>query len=353
MNRNYIHLTSEERDIIAVLRAQGKKPSEIANILGRNKSTICRELKRNRSPIYNVYLSSKAHKRAAKRKSNAAYRPRLKNKILMDYVIKKLYLGWTPEQIAGRLPKELPGQSISHEAIYQFIYNRETLKYIDFRRCLSRHHRKRLPRRHSRKHRKLHIPQRVPIAERPVYVNERQDPGHWEVDTMISRQSAPALCVALERFSRKVHIAKLVEKTARELRIALNLRLSRYPEYMRKTITYDNGSENVQHTLVNRVLGTKSYFCEPYHSWEKGSVENTVGLVRRILPKKTDFLCRNGNLCAEYALCHYFFEELVNCIFGIKGCKRLVQNIKNGGGIKKLVFHGHTMMLIETMNTNM
>lgn len=289
MKNQYRQIASEERNIIAVLRAQDKKPGEIAQFLGRNKSTIYRELKRNKSPVYNVYLSHLAHERATKRKKQAAQRPRLKNEKIIAYIIAKLQFGWSPEQIAGRMPQDLPGYSISHEAIYQFIYNRETLKYIDFRRCLSRHHRKRLPRRHSRKHRKLHIPQRVPIAERPVYVNERQEPGHWEVDTMISRQSAPALCVALERLSRKVHIAKLAEKTARELRIALNLRLSRYPEYMRKTITYDNGSENVQHTLVNRVLGTTSYFCEPYHSWEKGSVENTAGLVRRILPKKTDF----------------------------------------------------------------
>ena len=168
MKKKYTQLTSEERDMIAVLRAEGKKLSEIAQIVGRNKSTICRELTRNKSPIYNSYLSARAHERAVKRKSEAAQRPRLKNKVLMAYVIKKLHLGWSPEQITGSLPHELPDHAISHEAIYQFIYDKQTLSVMDLRPCLPRRHRKRLPYGHSRKHRKLHIPQRVSIKERPV-----------------------------------------------------------------------------------------------------------------------------------------------------------------------------------------
>jgi IS30 family transposase len=289
MDNKYTQLTSEERDRIAVLRAQDKKSSEIAKILGRNKSTICRELTRNKSSTYNVYLSHKAHERAVKRKTNAAKRPRLKNMVIMNYVIEKLHLGWTPEQIAGRIPQELPGQTISHEAIYQFIYDKATLCDRDLRPCLPRRHRKRLPRGHSRKHRKLHIPQRVSIKERPVHINERLEFGHWEVDTMISRQNSSSLAVALERLSRHLHIAKLPAKSARSLRISLNRRLGSHPTHLRKSITYDNGSENVEHVLVNKTLGTQSYFCEPYRSWEKGSVENAISLIRRFLPKKTDF----------------------------------------------------------------
>jgi len=289
MDRKYTQLTSEERDRIAVLRARGNKPSEIAKILGRNKSTVCRELTRNKSSTYNVYLSHRAHERAVKRKSKAAQRPRLKNKVIMDYVIKKLHLGWTPEQIAGRITQELPGQSVSHEAIYQFIYDKETLRDMDLRSCLPRRHRKRLPRGHSRKHHKLHIPQRVSIKERPVYINERLEFGHWEVDTVISRQSSSSLAVALERLSRRLHIAKLKAKSARSLRISLNRRLGIHPTHLRKSITYDNGSENVEHVLVNKTLGTQSFFCEPYRSWEKGSVENAISLIRRFLPKKTNF----------------------------------------------------------------
>lgn len=289
MNKTYIQLTSEERDRIAVLRAQGKHSSDIARILGRNKSTICRELKRNKSPVYGIYLSHKAHERAAKRKYEAALRPRLKDSALMDYVIKKLRLRWSPEQIAGRIAQELPGQAISHEAIYQFIYDRQTLKEMDLRPLLPRRHRKRLPHGHSRKHRKLHIPQRVSINERPAAINERLEYGHWEADTMIARQSVSSLGIALERLSRRMHIAKLPAQTARNLRTALNRRLGRHPKHLRKSITYDNGAENVEHMLTNKVLGTKSYFCEPYHSWEKGAVENGLSLIRRFLPKKTNF----------------------------------------------------------------
>jgi IS30 family transposase len=289
MDRKYTQLTIEERDRIAVLRAQDKKSSEIAKILGRNKSTICRELTRNKSSTYNVYLSHRAHERAVKRKTKAAQRPRLKNTVIMNYVITKLRLGWTPEQIAGRIPQELPGQTISHEAIYQFIYDKETLSNIDLRSYLPRRHRKRLPRGHSRKHRKLHIPQRISIKERPVHISERLEFGHWEVDTVISRQSASSLAVALERLSRRLHIAKLPAKSARNLRISLNRRLGSHPTHLRKSITYDNGSENVEHGLVNKTLGTQSYFCEPYRSWEKGSVEHAISLIRRFLPKKTNF----------------------------------------------------------------
>lgn len=289
MNRNYIQLTSEERDIIAVLRAQGKRISEIARIVGRHKSTICRELQRNKSPIYNVYLSHRAQQRAVKRKKHAAHRPRLKNEKIMAYVIERLHLGWSPEQITGRISHEIPAHALSHEAIYQFIYHKETLTHMDLRPYLPRRHRKRLPRGHSRKHRNLHIPARVSISDRPAHINDRAEPGHWEVDTMVSRQSEASVGVALERLSRRVHIAKLVAKTSRELRMALTRRLSRHPHHMRRTITYDNGSENVEHLQINKTIGTQSYFCEPYHGWEKGSVEHAIGLIRRFLPKKTDF----------------------------------------------------------------
>ena len=106
---------------------------------------------------------------------------------------------------------------------------------------------------------------------------------------MISRQSKKALAVSLERTSRMIHIDKLTAKRSRRLVKAITGRLNRYPKELRRTITYDNGKENVEHERINEILGTKSYFCNPYHSWEKGSVEHAIGLVRRFLPKKTDF----------------------------------------------------------------
>jgi len=139
-------------------------------------------------------------------------------------------------------------------------------KQYNLKHYLVRAHRLRKACGYSRKHAKSHIPQRV-------------QPGHWESDAIVSRKSKAAIAVMLERKSRKVRLAKLPAKTSRHFKNALTRRLSRYPKHMRKTITYDNGSENVQHMDINNVLGTQSYFCNPFHSWEKGSVENVIGLL--------------------------------------------------------------------------
>ena len=288
MKKPYKQIIQDERDLIAHLHAKGLTRSEIARQIGRNKSTISREIRRNGSGIYDVYLSHKAQTRAAMRKSESGQRPRLKNKRIRQYVIRKLKEGWSPEQISGKLKQLHPKMRISHEAIYQFVYDKETLKTMNLKTSLPRANRKRHPRGHSRKHKKLHIPRRVSIDQRPRYIDQRKEIGHWESDTMISRASKASLVVLLERKTRMTKLAKIKAKHARDVSNAINRRLSRLPNYARKTITYDNGSENVEHERTNKVLGTMSFFCNPYHSWEKGSVENMVGLVRRFLPKKTD-----------------------------------------------------------------
>lgn len=285
----YRHLSSEERDKIAVLRATGLKPGGIGKVLGRNKSTVSRELRRNRAPIYDVYLAHNAQKRAQKRKREAARRPRLKNSAIRQYAITRIMKGWSPEQISGRICLDHPGLNISHEAIYQYIYDPQNREEIDLVPYLARSHRRRKNRGQGKKHSKSHIPNRISIDERPEHIEQRKEPGHWEADTMISRQSKAAIAVATERTSRLVKVGKLDQKSASEFRKALNRQLIQYPQHMKQTITYDNGSENVEHEFVNKVLGTQSYFCHPYHSWERGTVENTIGLIRRFLPKKTNF----------------------------------------------------------------
>ena len=289
MKNTYKHLSCEERDKITILRAQGMSYYGISTAIGRDKSTISREINRNKTPVYNVYLPHKAHERAIERKQESGKRDRLKNPIIMTYVATKLKLCWSPEQISGRLPFEHPKQNISHEAIYQYIYDKENRKLCDLTIYLARANKKRRIRGHSSKHQKSHIPHRVSIDKRPSYIEKRVQPGHWEADTVISRQSKKAIAVILERSSRMLHIAKLSSKSSGKLKIAVKSCLSRHPKHMKRTITYDNGSENVEHQKINDTLGTKSYFCNPYHSWEKGSVENAAGLIRRFLPKKTDF----------------------------------------------------------------
>lgn len=304
-NKNkYNQLTSEERDKIAILRAQGKSLTLIASMIGRNKSTISRELRRNRAPVYNVYLPHKAHQRAITRKKSAGKRLRLKNHTIRTYVINKLQMKWSPELIAGTLPSDHPGLSISHEAVYQYIYDKHTRKQSDLTIHLVRNHKKRFAKGHSRKHRKSHIPYRISINERPKYIEKRVQPGHWEADCMVSRQSKSAIAVIVERKSRIIYLEKLFRKTSHLFSQAISSRLIDSPKHLRRTITYDNGSENVDHYKTNKELETKSYFCNPYHSWEKGSVENSIGLVRRFLPKKTDFakLSFQELSCIEYLL---------------------------------------------------
>ncbi len=286
---NYRHLSSEERDKVAILRAQGNSITKIAKMINRNKSTISRELRRNSSPTYDVYLPHKAQQRAKSRKQSAGKRQRLKDLTVRSFVITKLKLGWSPELIAGSLPLHYPKLSISHEAIYLYIYDKHIRRQHDLATYLIRSHKKRYNRGHSRKHKKSHIPNRISIEERPKYIEKRIQPGHWEADSMVSRQSKPAIAVMVERKSRFILLEKLLRKTSLNFSNAIHSRLIDYPRHLRRTITYDNGSENVDHEITNKLLSTKSFFCNPYHSWEKGSVENSIGLVRRFLPKKTDF----------------------------------------------------------------
>jgi IS30 family transposase len=213
----------------------------------------------------------------------------LKNPRIRHYVRCKLRHGWSPEQIAGRLPQDLPGLGISHEAIYQYVYHPMIRRQENLVPYLPRAHWKRQLKGHRHTHRDPHIPERISIRDRPSHIERRKQLGHWENDLIISRRSPVAVNILVERKSRLTKLAKVAHHTPHDTRCAITKLLSRYPKHARRSITYDNGHENLQHREVNAVLSTSSYFCEPYHSWEKGTVENTVGLVRRVFPKKTDF----------------------------------------------------------------
>ena len=290
--KKYSHLSLTERELISFHKAQGKSINDIGRLLNRSGSTISRELKRNAPPVNkNYYVGYRAHVRSKTRISNSHKRQKLKNDLIQDYVKKKLNLGWSPEQISGRLHLDHPGDSISYEAIYQYIYKeqRELIK------SLPRGHKRRQKRGHSKKHRNSHIPNRVSIEDRPEDINSRKEAGHWESDTLGSRLSKAALVVNVERKTRVTLISKIDYKTSFNTRDSIIRRLSALPQKLRQTITYDNGYENTLHDDVNKALQIKSYFCNPNASWEKGTVENTNGLIRRFFPKKTDFLIISEN----------------------------------------------------------
>lgn len=287
--QTYIQLSLRERDRIAVLRAQDCSVREIARRLRRDKGTISRELRRNRAPIYNAYGGGNAHKRAKARKRVAGRRPRLKSRWLRAYVRRHLKLGWSPEQIAGKLRKKCNGPHVSYEAIYQYIYLPSVRRQENLVPYLTRAHRRRQLKGHRHTHRDPHIPERISIHHRPRAAESRRQFGHWERDGMETRKGRSGLSVLVERKSRYVKIDKVPQRTARNVSTTTIRRLARYPRGMRRTLTYDNGKENVEHLRINQRLGSRSFFCEPYHSWEKGTVENTIGLVRRVLPKSTNF----------------------------------------------------------------
>lgn len=289
MERRYKQLSLEDRDRITELKAGGSSLRAIAGALGRSPSTIAREVGRNSSPAYALYMSHRANDRAARRKREAAGRPRLKDKETESYVREGLSMGWSPEQIAGRTGMDRPGLSISHEAIYQYIYHRGTEGREELIRCLRRGHRKRKPKGVGRKERRTKIPNRVPIEERPASVEARSRFGHWEGDSLVSRKSLAALNSLVERKSRLLFITRLPRKSAGQTSEAVIHRLGGLPERARRTLTLDNGTENARHEEITGAIGTRCFFARPYASWQRGTNEHMNGLVRWYFPKGTDF----------------------------------------------------------------
>ncbi len=283
MGTIYSHLNKTERRLIKLWRDQKLGIREIARRLGRDHSTISRELRRNLWCGRHYYFNQ-AQRFYEHRLRQRAVRFRLKSTLLRRYVQQKLKIGWTPELIAGRLKQCKSKHTICHESIYQYLYL-EAPEWIEY---LPRKHKTRRTKYPYRKHGER-IKNRVGIDNRPLEADSRDHPGHWESDTVVSSDRKAGLNVIVERRSRLVNISLMANKTAGETKKALIRRLSKHPNALVKTVTYDNGLENVLHQDINRKLGIKSYFCEPYHSWEKGSVEQVNGLIRRFFPKGTDF----------------------------------------------------------------
>jgi IS30 family transposase len=285
------HFSLADREEIAILLEHGESKAAVARKLGRHRSSIGREICRNSPPLNEVkYRANRAQIRADERKKESHKRERLANLLVRLYVEYHLVNdGWTPEEIAGRLPMDVIGLKTNYESIYRWIYaeRRDLIKH------LVRGHKQRHKRSNVKKSRIAKIPNRVDLSERPQHIEKRNRGGHWEVDTVVSRQSSACTAVLVERKSRFYLVLKMKDKTAKSMHRALVKALSKLPKKMRRTLTYDNGLENALHERTNCVLGTTSYFCTPYHSWEKGSVENRNGILRRYFPKKYNWNLTN------------------------------------------------------------
>jgi len=285
--KTYKQLGQKEREKIYQMKQRGMTQSAIAQKLGRDKSTIGRELRRNQHLKLRQYLPDTAERKANRRKAEGrklryvARQPALKMKI-----IRLLKLGWSPDLIAGRLQKEHEPY-LNHESIYQFIYSLEGRKQ-NLRRYLRRAHRIRR-KKNGRKHRKdIRIPNRVDITKRPKTVDKRLQFGHWEGDNVVYNRHRRALSTTAERKTRKVMIFRPRDLTAQAKAQATIRRYRTLPPAARRTMTYDNGLEAAAHETVTAATEMKFYFAKTYSSWQRGTNENRNGLVRFYLPRTID-----------------------------------------------------------------
>lgn len=283
----YHQLGQKERDRIFLLKKKGLTNTEIALMIGRDKSTIGRELRRNAHQKFNQYLPDTAMRKAEKRKGQGRkVRYVVKDASLKKKIIRLLKIGWSPDLIAGRIKRK--GEPyLNQESIYQFIYSLEGRK-MNLRQYLRRAHRIRR-KKNGRKHRKASkIPNRVDIAKRPKLVEKRQQFGHWEGDNVVYNRHRRALSTTVERKTRKVMIFRPRNQTAKAKAAATIRRYCSLPAEAKRTMTYDNGLEAASHEAVTAAIGMKFYFAKTYASWQRATNENRNGLVRFYLPKDTD-----------------------------------------------------------------
>ena len=296
--RTFKQLTLDDRIQIEIQYSCGKSLTEIAKHLGKgqNKSTLSREIHGAPRKGNGRYDAREANSRALERVKNRGKRERLKNEATREYTREKLKLGWSPEQVSIRIGIDLKKESISPEAIYQFIYaqiNRNGNGLVkkgceDWRPYLTRRH-KRRQRKGFRQGRKMMRPVYPSIEDRPKVVDRRKELGHWEDDCIVSKQSRVRLKTMNERVSGIILIRKMQDGTIQESNRAVASCMNTIPLAWRKTLTRDRGSENLGYKEIEERFNMQCFFAHAYCSQERGSNENGNGLIRRPYPKKTDF----------------------------------------------------------------
>ena len=290
MGTCYSHLTLDERIEIYHLLACGLSCRRIAAQIGRSASTVCRELRRNSRPTKQFaggYRPARAHHLAERRRRWDARFKMQRQPALRRLVRRRLAMGWSPEQIAGRLARDDAPMRISHESIYRYIYHRTAQK--DWWHRL-------LPQRKNRRGRlrrggigsALFIKHRRTFAERPQAAADRKQAGHWEADLMAFAKYGQHLLVVHERSSRVLRLTRIANKSAPHVGRKIRGLLKALPAPIKRTMTFDNGTEFAHHFKLNRQDGVATFFCDPHAPWQKGGIENAIGRMRRPLPRKAD-----------------------------------------------------------------
>jgi IS30 family transposase len=288
--RLFKQFSLEERIRIEVRYRDGYSMREIAEYIGngRNVSSVSREIGGKPNKGLGKYIAYINHEKALDKRFGKKT-VRLKNDLIRDYVIKKMRLGWSPEQISIRLPKEHKGESISYEAIYQYVYMKVKGDHEDLRKYLVRRHIRRNKKGFRKGHVFPHGDTLPSIEDRPKKVEKRKEIGHFEDDCIVSRQSKDRIKSINERSTGIVFFSKMKDGTKEESTRVVCERLKYFPSPYLKTLTRDRGTENMDWQTIENTLHLKVYFAHPYCSHERGSNENLNGLFRRFFPKKTDF----------------------------------------------------------------
>ena len=282
-------LRFEEREEISRGIAVGRSLRQIARSLGRAPSTMSREVRRNGGS--QAYRANRADKGAWER----ALRPKLcrlaLNRELRWRVAQKLVLQWSPEQISGWLKREFStdqDMQISHEAIYRslFVQTRGVLKK-ELTAHLRTRRQMRLPKSHNAKSGRGHILDMVSIRERPAEADDRAVPGHWEGD-LLTGANDTHIATLVERHSRFTMLVKLARKDTTSVVAALAKHVRKLPEELRRSLTWDQGKEMHAHKRFTIATNLQVYFCDPRSPWQRGSNENTNGLLRQYFPRGTD-----------------------------------------------------------------
>lgn len=292
---NYHRLTAGEREEISRMLAQGYSFGDIARFLDRSVSTISHEVNNGGCNRY-TYRAARAHRRAQRR---ARKRKLWKRKMVLlltlrRYVHAKLRLRWSPEEIAYKMVREYPldmTMRIAPESIYSYIY---VLPKGALRKELLLCLRRERKRRHKRKQEKMmeskgKIQDMISIEERPAEVADRVVPGHWEGDLLVGKNRQSFLGSLVERTTRTTILIPLKNKTAEEVRKAFAKEAKKIPSHMRLSLTYDQGNEMAEHKLFIKETQMQVYFAHPASPWERGTNENTNGMIRQFFPKGTDF----------------------------------------------------------------
>jgi len=273
-------LTIADRKVIEVFLKEERNQTEIAKVLGVNKSTISREVKNRSTP--NGYFAENAQlDYESKRERTRANSRKIIHSKTRNYILSKLEIGWSPEQISGRMRLKKRNDCVCMETIYNFIYNESYCKREKLYQYLRRGKKKRTKWK-GRGTKKSKIPNRVSISKRPNVVDKRTEFGHWEGDSVIY-PNKKAINTVNELKTGLLEFTILERKTAKLTAQAMVNKLSKYDA---KTLTLDNGPEFTDHEEVTSEIGVVTYFCHPYSSWERGSNENSNGLLRGYLPKR-------------------------------------------------------------------